>query len=957
MHELKQLLKEIVNIKKLNKLHHDILMNLSNKETPFHTEIADKVKDMVIEKLPEVIAPLIPEPIKGDKGDFVKGDKGDDGKDYILTAKDKKEIASSIKVPVVEKVIEKVEVIRETPIITNEIKEVAVADTGEIIVEKINELPTDDDDLKIDAKHIKNLPESKGNTYYGASIASVTLSKVSDNSTDEGQSTYTLKPGIPVNYKSSDGNSILYIDETNERVGVNNSTPLYPLDTVGVTASKAIISEGSIGPELLSDQTGGVASGNGTFITKSVSVVSGETYYVYFSMTQSVLYNGLVGLKLGTGTTVNTVNVSTSSGDFAVSLTANTTGSVNLTFTVSSYTSGTITVDNTISVKKLTASTPTFISLTSEGIVGTEMRSGGSNFGSTLANDFIGVDSGRFVSNENGQNLAIGNNALPNLYQGDGNTAIGNDTLALASGNYGVNQNTAIGGFSLSKLLKGDGNTAIGLSLINLISGDSNVAIGLNALLNKKSGSYNTAVGYNAGYSQTYGDYNTHIGFYSGRGVTTGVGNITIGSSVVAASYNQITTGSRNISIGYDVAVPTNTSSDQLVIGNAIYGTSLTGTGSTISTSARIGLLVKAPTATLDILNLALAATQVTTAGLALTNTTAAVVGTQVQISPPVRWTGRGWKTNATAASQAVDFMAWVLPVTGAANPTGTWKLQSSINASAYTDRLVVTSDGNVGIGITAPLAMLNIAQTATALGTLKGIIYTGAVNTNQTLSTEIPSVTLTTAGRQWATGAITLQREVLITAPTYSFVGASTITDAVTLGVTAPVQGTNATLTRSWAAQFTGNLAVSTKQYIGGLTTAPTALLHLAAGTTTAATAPLKFTSGTNMTAAEAGAIEFTTDDLFFTITTGAARKAFILDDGTRLTSGRVPFATTNGRLTDDADMTFATDKLTVTKVRSTYYSSDDTVGLTATKVFNDGAVVNTVTIKDGIITAWTQV
>ena len=70
------------------------------------------------------------------------------------------------------------------------------------------------------------------------------------------------------------------------------------------------------------------------------------------------------------------------------------------------------------------------------------------------------------------------------------------------------------------------------------------------------------------------------------------------------------------------------------------------------------------------------------------------------------------------------------------------------------------------------------------------------------------------------------------------------------------------------------------------------------AQGTTAAASAPIKFTSGTNMTTAEAGSIEFTTDDLFFTITTGAARKAFILDDGTRLTSGNLPIATTNGRL-----------------------------------------------------------
>ncbi len=100
------------------------------------------------------------------------------------------------------------------------------------------------------------------------------------------------------------------------------------------------------------------------------------------------------------------------------------------------------------------------------------------------------------------------------------------------------------------------------------------------------------------------------------------------------------------------------------------------------------------------------------------------------------------------------------------------------------------------------------------------------------------------------------------------------------------------------------------------GLDTTPTARLLLPAGTATANTAPLRFTSGTSLTTAVAGAVEFTTDDLFFTITTGAARKGIVLDDGTRLTSGRVPFATTNGRLIDDADMTFATDTLTVAKV-----------------------------------------
>lgn len=82
------------------------------------------------------------------------------------------------------------------------------------------------------------------------------------------------------------------------------------------------------------------------------------------------------------------------------------------------------------------------------------------------------------------------------------------------------------------------------------------------------------------------------------------------------------------------------------------------------------------------------------------------------------------------------------------------------------------------------------------------------------------------------------------------------------------------------------------------GANTSPTAALHIKAGTASASTAPLKFTSGTVLTTAEAGALEFNTDDFFATITTGAARKAFILDDGARLTSGKIPIATTNGRL-----------------------------------------------------------
>jgi hypothetical protein len=117
--------------------------------------------------------------------------------------------------------------------------------------------------------------------------------------------------------------------------------------------------------------------------------------------------------------------------------------------------------------------------------------------------------------------------------------------------------------------------------------------------------------------------------------------------------------------------------------------------------------------------------------------------------------------------------------------------------------------------------------------------------------------------------------------------------------------QTVTGTLTNRWGVYIQDN---TFKNYFAGKIglgsgiTAPTALLHIAAGTATAGTAPLKFTSGVLNTAAEVGAVEYLTDDFYGTITTGAARKAFILDDGARLTSTKVPVAYTNGRLIDSS-------------------------------------------------------
>jgi hypothetical protein len=140
--------------------------------------------------------------------------------------------------------------------------------------------------------------------------------------------------------------------------------------------------------------------------------------------------------------------------------------------------------------------------------------------------------------------------------------------------------------------------------------------------------------------------------------------------------------------------------------------------------------------------------------------------------------------------------------------------------------------------------------------------------------------------------GTVTTLNEIALIDPT----GAGAVTTLVGISIPNLTKGgTNWSLDiGSAASRHVGNI------FVGGTTT-PTAYMHLAAGTTAASTGPLKFTTGTSMTTAELGAVEFTDPDLFVSITdTTVKRKSFVLDDGTRLTSGKIPIAFTNGRLKD---------------------------------------------------------
>jgi hypothetical protein len=107
---------------------------------------------------------------------------------------------------------------------------------------------------------------------------------------------------------------------------------------------------------------------------------------------------------------------------------------------------------------------------------------------------------------------------------------------------------------------------------------------------------------------------------------------------------------------------------------------------------------------------------------------------------------------------------------------------------------------------------------------------------------------------------------------------------------------------------------------HIGLNVESPTAKVHLAPGEGGAGKGALKFTvaGAALLTTPEVGVLEPFSDDLYYTITTGAARKGVVFTDGFVLTSGRVPYCTTNGRLTDNANFTYSGLALSVPAVSS---------------------------------------
>jgi hypothetical protein len=207
----------------------------------------------------------------------------------------------------------------------------------------------------------------------------------------------------------------------------------------------------------------------------------------------------------------------------------------------------------------------------------------------TSMNTALGMRAGDAITT-GAYNMAFGLDSLSNNTTGSRNVAIGVGAL---NSNTAGGGNVGLGNDALNRNVSGTDNISIGTYSLYYNTGTYNVAVGRSALTNKTGGNDNVVIGNDAGNGATATmDRNVLIGTGAGQNMTAANNNIFIGNH----SADNTVTGSSNIAIGYNIDLPTAANSNQLVIGNIIFGTGLTATATTVSTGS-IGIGVASPNA------------------------------------------------------------------------------------------------------------------------------------------------------------------------------------------------------------------------------------------------------------------------------------------------------------------------------------------------------------------------
>ncbi len=319
---------------------------------------------------------------------------------------------------------------------------------------------------------------------------------------------------------------------------------------------------------------------------------------------------------------------------------------------------------------------------------------------------YLGLNAGASDAGGGTTNVGLGIDALPANTSGYENTACGYQSLY--SNTTGI-ENNAFGYVSLSSNTTGEGNVAIGnATLWSNTDGDYNSAIGYQSLFSNTTGNNNSAIGeLSLNYNQT-GSNNVALGYRAGFGVSgfSNSNNIFLGYK----AGDNVSIGSKNIVIGHDIDLRAPAGNNTLNIGNLIFGTGLTSTGTDIPTG-NVGIGVTSPGSELDVKGtMRLSGATSGYVGLA----PAAAAGSTTYTLPAADGTtGQALTTNGSGAlswssAGGGDFS------NGGDTATADRTLGNTDNydlgfMTNNANRLHIQNDGNVGIGVTAPLAKLHV--------------------------------------------------------------------------------------------------------------------------------------------------------------------------------------------------------------------------------------------------------
>jgi hypothetical protein len=315
--------------------------------------------------------------------------------------------------------------------------------------------------------------------------------------------------------------------------------------------------------ELYKVNSGGTATLIASNSTTPESISLGTNINPYFSALAvpqtTLLVTDRLALRYYVTPAGRTITLHTENSHLCQIITTFTTGLTalnGLTAQVQNFATGTSGTNFGISS---TGSTHTFnlpdASATARGVVttGSQTFAGTKTFNSDLIVNGITVGKGNA---SNGNNTAIGANALASNTTGTLNTATGISSLSF---NTAGNGNTANGALSLVGNTTGGFNTAIGSqSLYSNTTGGANTAIGLDSLYSNTTGTYNVGVGSSAGYyiangttPNTTSDFSIYLGADTKASIDGAQNEVVIGYNAIGNGSNTVTIGNSSVTDNY----------------------------------------------------------------------------------------------------------------------------------------------------------------------------------------------------------------------------------------------------------------------------------------------------------------------------------------------------------------------------------------------------------------------